>query len=1856
MRKGASLGLLLVFLLLGRVHDAQARILGITDSDFISKDCPNSLANLWLIAYSTDITTATFNLNPSGYSYMPTRGWGYYWGSSYCDFQYVPAGSGGDLRFQYLYTLDPISNELFWYRGTPPAGTSSICFFAAASKYWGDEQWYSCVQELFTCPTCPQGSYSYQCGGRRDPNLANACRACTNPLPPNSIYVSPIAGVTNECTSLTCRSGTVAVSPTGIVDSGSPMGSCQPCTTPLPPNAYYVGTDNGGSNNYCTWACNAGFYTTGSGCQACRPAPAGGTPSTPFGGGLSTECVSTCPAGTFLDSFAWSCTACPNGFYRPQPFTVAFVLSANVCASRCVDDMLATTWQTATLPTPLNCRVGTYATTDPITCYLVSCLACAGAPPVGSYWALDDTTKLSADPTTNQCYTKPCAYATTPPGQQLLGCGGTSAGTLGPCPSPTAGTYFDSRGGGCDKTSPCTPCTSAAHYNPSCPVVDTGKLPLVAGSCDQPCLPTTIDNGQYAAVSTRSAGVPILSPYACPFTCNAGYYVASTAPATCSKCPTSADCPLAGYYIQDCQLSRACVPCGNSAPSTGHYRWLMSKAAYTEPASCQWTCLQGYYLSAGCVPCTRPAACGVGQYLAAPCLAGEGGISAPACASCILTSANAVATGAGADNNPSSCPFACKPGFFLLLGATCVPCTPTGTCVLSSGVYWGGCTALADNSCIGCPNPPAAMNAYVQWNATVPCTWTCTARAFLSGGTCGPCAPGTAKLGAGAGPCTPCSSTQYLKAWGGDACVDVPSNAVRYADGSGYDCAQGFRADLLTPCVPCVTGASTLLGVLQALHLASAAWAPSTCTLTAFTCLSGYYRSLTPAAACLPCTSITGVIPSTATPSQTAAAVVAVCGAYPQCASPNDEITLGCPLSGCAPGYYARYQSPDALALVPAVVCILCAQPPCPAGQMALPCQNGQTSATCGACSPLSVGQVFSGSSGCAIACSAGFNAYAGSLCMACSAGYYTAATNTALACTACAHGTYAAGAGSTGCIFCGAGQYAPDTVAGVGGASVCLPCPAGSYSGVGGVSVCTTCPAGQYAAAAAATACTACTPDTPLSNTMACSAPVTQADCAAAGGFAFVAGACVGCPAGTYCPAGSTAMTHCPVSAAPAPRLSAAVGACSASAWAPARGSGIPTPCPANTSTYSKTGAADIAWCYAGVGFYGLPGTPASVCPYDSYCPTPSIAPLPCAAGRYTNRLGATAAADCSATVMLPPCRAGFYLPFLGTVCAQCPPACYCSGVGSLLSACPDTSYLGSWFTSAGASSAGACTTAVANGNQVKTCGSSGTTFNPASGWVTTWAQCRAKAGFYYVPDLTDSLVGLMCPPGYYCPPQALQPVPCVAATSCPWLGQQINPTPCAVGGLSAPAQFLTCASAPPSNGGSYAAPGNCTTCCLAGMIPVLLSGGLTCQQHPDSLGCAAGYYRPPIPTCAQAFVDCVACPPPSSVLPGGVSVASAAGFSADASCRYACPVGSCFSLMMGTCAPAPAGSYSNASRGCVQCPVGQYMPLSGATACRACPPASSTPSAGGAVFCACAAGSMLSVSTDGSWTMNCSVCPPGTYTSGSSATSCDACAAGTVWVAPWRVETCLPPNKYRPTPASSCQPCPPGTLTNASEQSVCFALPSAASSSSAANNNNNITTSVCAAQTAYSVANSNGTACVCMQGTYGDGYTSCTPCAVPSQCVCPADTYYSVAAAGCRACRAACPPFATLRNRCLAGSTSDTTTCACPADHYFHVGRGDCYPCSECSPFATRTQACAVGATRDATVCVCNAGYVGSGFACACAALTYQLANGTCAACASCSANATRLAYCASGSTADTTQCGPCLGGSSGNGFTCR
>ena len=140
-------------------------------------------------------------------------------------------------------------------------------------------------------------------------------------------------------------------------------------------------------------------------------------------------------------------------------------------------------------------------------------------------------------------------------------------------------------------------------------------------------------------------------------------------------------------------------------------------------------------------------------------------------------------------------------------------------------------------------------------------------------------------------------------------------------------------------------------------------------------------------------------------------------------------------------------------------------------------------------------------------------------------------------------------------------------------------------------------------------------------------------------------------CPVGTYCPSGSTEAINCPDNTTTSNTGSrtisecyakpgyygypgrAASGACPVGTYCES-GSGpykfqYQTPCPYNTTT-SNTGSTNISQCYAKPGYYGSPGSIASVCPVGKYCPSGSTEAINCPDNTTTSNTGSRNISDC--------------------------------------------------------------------------------------------------------------------------------------------------------------------------------------------------------------------------------------------------------------------------------------------------------------------------------------------------------------------------------------------------------------------------------------------------------------------------------------------------------------------------------------------------------------------------------------------------------------------------------------------------
>ena len=1863
--------------------------------------------------------------NPTGYFgwIAPQLGASYFWYMQSCQWTFDPNA----WRISY------IRPSVGWATSIAQQVYPSLylCRFAIDG---------GCDQVLMRCPACTQPySYSANCGGRLYPQVCGEslcysggppmCETCSNPIPPNSIYTAPAAGTTT-CGYQTCGIGAyrrpLAVTD-GQVDVLAALGVCAPCPS-LPANAYFTGTNGGPDWDFCTWQCNAGYRYVGitAGCAACDPPPAGGLQASPWGGGWNMVCAWTCPAGMYYSQTANACVACPYGRARASA-----ALDPYGCPTQCADS--AALWPTAGGGnTPLKCNAGYYASMGPIDCAVVAdCLPCTAAPPAGSYYARDAVTQLSASATApNQCNTRQCPAATRP-GYARTGCGGTSPGTDTPC-ATLAPAWVDDvtawtvplryyAGAGCGATAACAPCLSGGVFNAFCPARAPG-LSLVAGACDTPCAPVGGPaNGYFLPATTRA----VANTTDCPFACNAGYYAwpRDGTPAwqpSCRACQTSADLCNAGSYIQQCGPAPPCQTCPGVA-AAGTFEWLPSAAAYGAAASCQWRCVFGYYLASAvaCAPCVLPTCAAVGQYLDAPCMLGAGALRPPTCQPCQSVANGTLVSTARAPNAPASCDVLCNTGFFATFGgaaaapavggivagaagggSVCTPWTlPPAAC--PQGQFWGGGTPLTDQRCVACAVLPAGLSAaelarFVSWAAAPPCTWTCAAGAYLANATyCRACPAGTAKAGNGPGPCPVCAAGFYQASTAAVACAPVPANGVANANASGFACRAGYyldTSDLTAPAGVCAACPASP-GVASASYVALS----NVCALQALACLPGYYRAASgpgaggaadPGVTCVACPAApSGAVASSPTP----ALAQTYCGPLMLgCGAPAyDEVTAACPIA-CAPGYYASSYWPAPTASLPAVRCLACAAIPCAEGQTSAPCTGGQTLNGCTACAPpASPGQLLDASCAPTAGCAPG---YGGAGCPACSAGYFAAgAAGGAGACQPCPVGWYAPSAGASACALCAAGSYTLGGTVGVGGAQLCQPCAAGTYAPAAGATVCASCAAlGAIAPLAGAVACQPCPPDTPVSSGTACAAPAPTAGGTACAwpGFYYsaayggaVGAACLGCPAGTYCPAGDAgAPRPCPPGTPPAPRLSASAAQCNASqlasGWRPA-GAQLPVPCPAGTTTYGLGGATSAAWCYPAPGFYGYPGAVALPCPYDAYCPPlPALAPTPCPAGSYTTALGGTAPSACvaSSSGMQPPCRPGYYAPWDAAPtapCVQCPSGAYCPGTvltnGTRvlppvsIAGCPDTSVGGRWYSPPGASSADAnCTTYPPSGQFLSCRDNTG----GLTATISDYRQCRAAAGYYFVPSLTGT--GVLCPFGYYCPAATLQPIPCNASAVCATLGRGYNPQPLCPPGVSAPGDpCVDCATPVPSGGGYYAGPGNCTTCCPAGFYKALLvSGQTTCVAVPDSTTCALGYYRPSAPACTAWLPACAACPPPLSGV--SVPVPQYAGYDAIA-CKYQCVSGNLCMFFNGfpawlvpfggICQPTPTGTYAvTDARGTISggtCPAGTYSATSGATACLACPPGA-LPSAAGSSACPCMDGNyaglaiIRDLSGDTIEMQQCTPCPIGTtvvIAGGGTGGGCAACVAGTVWLPralAWAAGACAP-GTFR---AIACQPCPAGSFSAAAEASACAPCPPGT----------------------YAPADGQSACLPCANGSVAAASgAACAPCPVGAAsaagqpCACPAGTFLENGA--CVACAARCPaPAVPANGSCPAGSTSPprcacppgyagaTTNCTpsplatwCPAGAYYSAAQRGCVPCTSACPgaLAVLIGACLAGATADAVVCQCPAGY-------------YLDARARdCVPCSACAPDATLVRACPLGATRDATVCA-CRAGFTGDGVT--
>lgn len=642
--------------------------------------------------------------------------------------------------------------------------------------------------------------------------------------------------------------------------------------------------------------------------------------------------------------------------------------------------------------------------------------------------------------------------------------------------------------------------------------------------------------------------------------------------------------------------------------------------------------------------------------------------------------------------------------------------------------------------------------------------------------------------------------------------------------------------------------------------------------------------------------------------------------------------------------------------------------------------------------------------------------------------------------------------------LLCVPGSYSPSP-----GAAVCADCPSGRLCPVDATVVPSGCPTGFYCPTRSfiESPCPQGTfsAATNLSDASGCQACSSGSYCATTGLSAPTGP----CRAGFLCVAGST--TASPLSVALLTNVDCSdlifaqveilkdgilanvtSGSCPAGHYCPA-GTTQPVPCPAGFYLPTLHGASvgDCRSCTAGsfcnmsglsrvsgqcqLGFFCPTSSNVTVsnpslypCPVGSYCPTGSAAPLPCDDGQYQARTSQGRCDTCprgfqclrgtNSTIDPTPCPLGFVcLAGSGPMVSPCLPGTYSNATG--LAAfdeclnCP----AGSWCV---------------NGSVAGIC---------SSGYICLSGSATDQ------PNGTSPTQGRPCDAGFYCPAGALDPVACPNGTI-------------VYTGFSTVIDLAL-----GSYGINYSKP----------MLATGASTVATCQQCPpgflcvDSilLECPVGFYCPvgssephPCPTGlvssssrAAAPTDCLPCPAGKYCIYNASSRRTAF----DCTVGHYCPEGTITPLECPIGTFRPTTGAANVSD-CHTCSGGYYCPANATITPTLCPGAFFCPAGTSApIPCQagyyCPAGSPSAISCPGGYycpsgLLDPFVCPPGHY--------CDGNASGTANTTIGAITPILCPLGYRDLDyaanytryrlTDACAKCPPGKYGNHPQRALCF------------------------------------------------------------------------------------------------------------------------------------------------------------------------------------------------------------------------
>ncbi|KAM7082943.1 uncharacterized protein J5F26_014046 [Ciconia maguari] len=1230
------------------------------------------------------------------------------------------------------------------------------------------------------------------------------------------------------------------------------LDSCLPC-----PPGHYCGQENlTAASGKCdaglsvpSGECTAGFYCNGG---AALPKPTDGVTGNicPVG----TYCTAAsavpklCPAGTFSSLLGRrmlsECQPCPSGFYCEVPG-----LSA---------------------PTG-ECWEGYYCDSQqgPVTDFtLYPC-------PRGFY----------CPPGTNRSTQYSCPAGTFGPRQKLK--------TIEECQRCPPGKYCEFSGLAAP-TGDCAEgfwCKSGARVRN--PQDGESGLPCPPGHyCPEgyfcpkgTALPTACPAGSYNPLQRQASCLSCPRGFFCPKNsssfleneCSAGHYC-PTGTASATQFP----CPKGTYNAQTgSSLMSHCTPC-----DPGHYCALPGQSHVTGP------CLAGFYCSGGVSSptptdgllgntCPKGTYCPMGSAFPQPCppgyysnSSGNTGIE-----DCLLCDAGYFCNGTGLVSPAGLCEagFYCSGGTIspkpLRTTARGGPCPPGHYCVVGS--------SRAQPCPAGSYSPSWSMAQCLECPEGFYCT---TASTNYTDCPAGHYCPRNTEF-ATQYPCPPGTYSEVLNIWDASKCQLCPPGRVCSKPGLA-------RPDGL--CMPgwfCPPGSTSSKPMFPGNYSGMAAPASGSLGL----CQAGTFC---PAGSFLPLPCTPGLYCATAE----LAAPSGPCEAGFYCTGGS---TLPNPVDGavgniCPRGHFcpAGSSSPS----------------PCPPGSF-LAHRGGQSAEDCQACFP---GWFCSqrGQSSPEGLCKEGWFCPEGSVSgqhsdYLCPVGHYCPTGSPEP--IPCPSGKYQDQAGKSQCetcpagmfcalkdhpgdlqenfshgvvkpIECPAGYYCPS------GTKVAnqYPCPEGTYSnqtGLGNPRECKPCPGGTFCASAGLLSPSGpCLPGYYCTSKAHIPRPVNDE----AGDL---------CPAGHYCPPGSSKPEPCPTGTFLPQSGMVYRNAC--------------LPCPGGKFCQGEGLASVSGTCYAGY-FCDLGSTQPDHkhCPPGFYCPEGSESPVPCSPGSFNSDSGKWRSTDCQL------CPAGYFCSGSGAHTPELCPAGYFCLPGTNFSTehpCPK----GTFGPRTGATSESDCEPCPAG----MYCSAPG--LSQPSGLCYSGYHC-AKGAVSPAPfkhRVESSSLGLpgndICPVGHFCPSGTGYPLPCPPGSFSTIVGleaeEQCQPCPagryCSGAGLSDLAQTSLC------NAGYVCLEGNSAPCPSDGIHGYRCPRGFYCPVGTGlELPCEPGTFSP-VPGASV----CIPCP-------AGMACSNAATVK-----PLSCPRGYYCPFQTAVPLPCPEGTLNTlegavAPTACKLCPVGRY------------------------------------------------------------------------------------------------------------------------------------------------------------------------------------------------------------------------------------------------------------------------------------------------------------------------------------------